>query len=79
MKEFDGGTETPRSVGRWATGGATIGAVSVMALSGLSIVLVEAPVEILAVGALGAVFGGVGFGGMLGAVLATVPRDQATR
>ncbi|WP_436793180.1 hypothetical protein [Actinospongicola halichondriae] len=75
MNNLDDAVTTSRSVGRWTTGGATIGAVAVMTMTCLSIALTDAPVEILAVGSLGAGFGGVGLGGMLGAVLASVPSD----
>lgn len=56
----------------WAKIGATIGAVAVLAVAGVLILVTEQSASLLGVAALGAVFGGAGFGAMLGAVLASI-------
>lgn len=61
----------------WATIGAAIGATSVMAVSVVLIVLSGESMVLLGAAALAALFGGAGFGAMLGAVFAAIRADAS--
>lgn len=70
----------------WALVGAVVGVVGVAVITAVAILLTDGGTDLIGVAALGAAFGGTGFGAMLGAVLGslrqpivqTVPaRDRA--
>lgn len=69
----------PQPTAAWAALGAVIGAVSVMGVSVLLIFLAKESMTLLGVAALAALFGGAGFGAMLGAVLAAIRADASER
>lgn len=56
----------------WAVAGAALGAVTVFATIAVLIVLTKSDGALFAVAGLAAVFGGAGFGAMMGAVLASL-------
>ena len=62
----------------WAVAGAALGAAGVGVLAGVAIALTGGGTDLLGVAALGAGFGGTGFGAMLGAVLGSL-RDPAVQ
>lgn len=57
---------------RWALIGAIAGVVLVGLIAVVAIALTEGGTDLLGVAALGAAFGGTGFGAMLGAVLGSL-------
>jgi hypothetical protein len=63
----------------WATRGAVIGAASVMGVSAVLILLSQESMALLGAAALAALFGGAGFGAMLGAVLAALRADASEK
>lgn len=63
----------------WATTGAVLGAAGVMVVAVVLILVTEQSMALLGVAALGAFFGGAGFGAMLGAVLAALRASAEER
>lgn len=65
-------------IARWARNGAILGALTVVGSSMAVIVLANQSMDLLAVAALTALFGGAGFGAMLGGVLAALRVDTGS-
>ena len=65
-RHFDGSTVS------WALAGALTGVVGVGIIAAVAILLTDGGTDLIGVAALGAGFGGTGFGAMLGAVLGSL-------